>query len=111
MRWGPDVEAEKASIEAAKRKRNDDATKKDREKEPTKDPSRVIPDVSRYRPGERPCFLKGVEGGGSFKPKRRDGKLIPGSMVHCIWDCGGRTVDAWRPGNSDEVCFQNVPTW
>jgi hypothetical protein len=77
---------------------------------PAKAPQ-LMPDVSSYPPGERPCFHKGTGGAGPFKPKRQDGKPIPGLMVKCIYDCGGKEVEQMRPGDSEQVCLHNPPTW
>jgi hypothetical protein len=117
MQWGPDLEAakktESAVREAARKRKDDEAKRKDDEsrKDRKKDPARIIPDVSEYPPGQRPCMHIGTSGGGSFKPKRQDGKLIPGSTVHCYYLCGETKYDEWRVGNSSDVCLQNPPTW
>lgn len=104
----PSSDSRHPEVDAAKKDKPKEAPKnvpkENTDKEPRKPPD-IMPDVSKYPPGQRPCMYVGAGGPGLFRPDKR------ADRIRCDYDCGGKTVQKVRWGNSEAVCRQNVPTW
>lgn len=104
----PTKDSSHSDVEAAKKDKPKEAPKNAPKENPNKEPRKppdIMPDVSKYPHGQRPCLYIGAGGPGLFRPDKR------ADRIRCDYNCGGKTVQTVRWGNSEEVCRQNVPTW
>jgi len=109
-RVGPDAvgSQESPDLDAAKKKQPKDGPKEKPRKEPNLDPNRILPDVSNYPPGKRPCLLVAVRGNAVGLPPGIRGE------IKCEYNCGGKRElrFAWgTAGDAWDVCEKLMPTW
>jgi hypothetical protein len=105
---GSDGTQESPDLDAARKKQPKDGSKEKSRKEPNLDPNRILPDVSNYPPGKRPCLLVAVRGNAVGLPPGIRGE------IKCEYNCGGKRdlKFAWgTAGDAWDVCEKLTPTW
>ena len=119
----PECDLIRDELEAAQKDKGKNAPKQDKDKPapskkekkpkdlsdlPATDSLGIIPDVSEFPPGKRPCLHIGTEGEALGLPGDRPGKVI------CKFKCGTKFVDVTTWGRGSEIlelCRKRDPKW